>query len=110
MTATTAPPFTTRTVECTACKGTGQHRFHTGSKYVFLDSPCEVCSGAKTVTECVECGTNITPDLFHRVSPYRVYVRKDDGQEYAVRNLGHVKAHEIVAGNPGSMTMQVDAY
>ena len=107
MTVTTAPLFTTTTVACTACKGTGQQRFHNGPGYVFLDRPCEVCVGAKVLTECVECGTNITPDRYHQVSSYAITVRTATGS-YTDRNLGHQVAHEeaarlIVTGSSASI-------
>ena len=107
MTVTTAPLFTTTTVACTACKGTGQHRFSTGDGFVFLDAPCEVCVGARILTHCVECNTNITPDLFHRTSPYAITVRTATGS-YTDRNLGHQVAHEeaarlIVTGSSASI-------
>ena len=96
MTATTAPLFTTRTVECTACWGAGQQWIQQLTGRVFLDQPCDVCAGAKALTECVECGTNITPDLFHRTLPYAITVRTKTGS-YTSRNLSHQVAHEAAA-------------
>jgi len=100
MTTTAGSDFTSKLVDCAVCKGTGI--------YVYPEQICPTCAGNKVLTHCVECETNITPDVYTRVSAFRVYVKGDQrGQDYTIRNLWHDAAHKLVVANPGS-AMQID--
>jgi len=46
---------------------------------------------------CVDCGHDVRPDRYGRVSPYAVYRTGGTGREWVSRNWSHLDAHLAVA-------------